>query len=146
MKGAPKRCLLLRSFSQESSKIYSISMEGKRLRAPVSMFRPGSSTSDFYKVIKIFIEADSNQNVHLSGPHIADESDYKRSRNSQGYVYFSIAESIHQKSVLVPLQKIEFLGLKIDLVRMTLTLPQEKVKKIESEMSKTYFEPQNYWK
>ena len=63
-------------------------MEGKRLRAPVSMFRPGSSTSDFYKVIKIFIEADSNQNVHLSGPHIADESDYKRSRNSQGYVYF----------------------------------------------------------
>ena len=59
---------------------------------------------------------------------------------------FSIAESIHQKSVLVPLQKIEFLGLKIDLVRMTLTLPQEKVKKIESEMSKTYFEPQNYWK
>ena len=88
MKGGPKRCLLLRSFSQESSKIYSISMEGKRLRAPVSMFRPGSSTSDFYKVIKIFIEADSNQNVHLSGPHIADESDYKRSRNSQGYVYF----------------------------------------------------------
>ena len=35
-----------------------------------------------------------------------------------------------QKSVQVPLQKIEFLGLEIDSVRMTLTLPQEKVKKL----------------
>ena len=33
-----------------------------------------------------------------------------------------------QKSVLVPLQKIEFLGLEIDSVRMKLTLRQEKVK------------------
>ena len=34
---------------------------------------------------------------------------------------------ILQRSVLVPLQKIEFLGLEIDSVRMTLTLPQKKV-------------------
>ena len=48
-----------------------------------------------------------------------------------------------QKSVLEPLQKIEFLGLEIDSVRMTLTLPQEKVTKIETEMPKAYFKPQN---
>ena len=48
-----------------------------------------------------------------------------------------------QKSVLEPLQKIEFLGLEIDSVRMTLTLPLEKVKKIETEIPKAYFKPQN---
>ena len=41
------------------------------------------------------------------------------------------------------MQKIEFLGLEIDSVRMTLTLPQEKIKKIETEMPKAYFKLQN---
>ena len=52
--------------------------------------------SDFYKIIKdshCGFEADSNQNNHLSGRHVADESDYKRSRNSQGYFDFFIAKS-----------------------------------------------------
>ena len=67
-------------------KISSISMEGKHLRVLVSMFWSGSSTSDFPKIIKdthCGFEADSNQNNHLSGRHVADESDYKQSRNSQ---------------------------------------------------------------
>ena len=46
-----------------------------------------------------------------------------------------------QKSVLVPLQKIEFLGLEIDSVRMTLTLPQEKVKKLRLKCQKLISKP-----
>ena len=86
MQGGLERCLILRSFAQESSKLSSISMEGKHLRVLVSVFRSGSSTSDFYKIIKdshCNFEADSNQNNHLSGRHFADKSDYKWSRNSQ---------------------------------------------------------------
>ena len=70
-------------------------MEGKHLRVLVSMFWSGSSTSDFYKIIKdshCDFEADSNQNNHLSGRHVADESDNKWSRISQVYIDFSIAE------------------------------------------------------
>ena len=96
VQGGIERCLLLSSFAQESSKISSISMEEKHLRVLVSMFWSGSSTSDFHKIIKdshCGFEADSNQNSHLSGPHVPDESDYKRSRNSQRYIDFSIAES-----------------------------------------------------
>ena len=66
------------------------------LRVLVSMFWSGSSTSDFYKIIKnshCGFEVDSNQNNHLSGRHVVHESYYKRSRNSQGYIDFSIAES-----------------------------------------------------
>ena len=62
----------------------------------MSIFRSGSSTSDFYKIIEDFpcgFEGDSNQNNHLSGRHVADESENKRSINSQGYIDFSIAES-----------------------------------------------------
>ena len=46
-----------------------------------------------------------------------------------------------QKFVLVPLQKIEFLGLEIDSVRMTLTLPQEKVKKLRLKCQKLISNP-----
>ena len=66
-------------------KISSISMEGLHLRVFMSMFWSRSSTSNFYKIIKDYycnIEADSNQNNHLSGQHGADASDYKWSRNS----------------------------------------------------------------
>ena len=62
----------------------------------MSMFWFGSSISDFYKIIKdshCSFDADSNQNNHLSGRHITDESGYKRSKNSQGYIDFSVAES-----------------------------------------------------
>ena len=76
-----KADLKVRPFGQESQKISSIS---------------GSSTSDFYKIIENFhcdFKADSNQNNHLSGRHVADESDYKWSRNSQGYINVSTGES-----------------------------------------------------
>ena len=61
----------------------------------MSKFRSESSISDFCKIIKhshCDFETDSNQNNHLSGRHVADESDYKWSRNSQGYIDFTIAE------------------------------------------------------
>ena len=45
--------------------------------------------------------------------------------NSLGFVI-----NLH-RSVLVPLQKKEFRGLEKDSVRMTLTLPQEQVKKLK---------------
>ena len=60
------------------------------------MFWSGFSTSDFCRIIKDShsgFEVDSNQNNHLSGRHVADESGYKRSRNSQGYIDFSTAWS-----------------------------------------------------
>ena len=84
VQGEPERGLLLCSFAQKSSNISSISMDVKHLRVLVSVFWSGSSTSDFHKIIKVShrsFEADSNQNNHLSGRHVADESDCKLSRN-----------------------------------------------------------------
>ena len=138
-------------FARELSKISSISMERKHLRVLVSVFRSGSSTLDFYEIIKDFhcsFEVDSNQNNNLSGRHVADESDCKRSRNSQGYIDFSIAESrLCNKSAGIcssafAKDRVSRSGNRLgenDINTIT-----GKSKKIETEMSKAYFKPQNH--
>ena len=151
MQGGPGRCLLLRSFAQESSKISAISMEQKHLRVLVSVFWSGSSTSDFYKIIKdshCSFEADSSQNNHLFGRHVADESDCKQSRNSQGYIDFSIAESrLCDKSAEIcsgafAKDRVSRTGNRLAENDYNTTIG--KSKKIETEMSKAHFKPQNH--
>ena len=53
MQAGLERYLLLRPCARELSKISSILMEGKQLRVLVVTFWSGSSTSDFYKIIKV---------------------------------------------------------------------------------------------
>ena len=50
----------------------------------------------FFKIVKdshYGFDANSSQNNHLFVRHVADESDYKLSTNSQGYIEFSLAKS-----------------------------------------------------
>ena len=114
------------------------------------MFWSGSSTSDFCKIIKdshCGFEADSNQNNHLSGRRVADESDYKRSRNSQGYIDFSTAESrLCNKSAEIcsgALAKDRVSRSGNRLSENGINTTTGKSKKIETEMPKAYFKPQN---
>ena len=131
-------------------KNFSISMEGKYLRVLVSVFQYGSSTSDNYKIIKdsyCSFDVDSNQNNHLSGRHVADESDCKQSRNSQGYIDFSIIESrLCNKSAEIysgALAKDRVSRSANRLGENDINATTGKSKKIETEMSKAYFKPQN---
>ena len=125
-------------------------MEGKHLRVLASVFRSGSSTSDFYKIVKDShwdFEADSDQNKHLSRRRFADKSGYKRSRNSQGYIDFSIAQSrLCYKSAEICSD-----ALAKDVVSRSGNRLSEndigtiigKSEKIETEMPKAYFKPQS---
>ena len=115
------------------------------------VFRSGSSTSDFYKITKdshCSFEADSNQNNYLFGRHVADELDCKRSRNSQGYIDFSIAESrLRNKSAEIcsgafAKDRVSRGGNRLGENDINTTTG--KSKKIETEMSKAYFKPQNH--
>ena len=114
------------------------------------MFWSGSSTSDFYKIIKdshCSFEADSNHNNHLSERHVADESDYERSRNTQRYIDFSIAESrLCNKSAEIcsgALAKYRVSKSGNRLSENDINTTTGKTKKIETEMPKAYFKPQN---
>ena len=125
-------------------------MEERHLRVLVSMFQSGSSTLDFYKIIKdshCSFEADSNQYNNFSGRHDADESDYKRSRNSQGYIDSSIAESRlcnnFAEICTGALAKDRVSRSRNRLGENDINTTTEKSIKIETEMSKAYFKPQN---
>ena len=129
---------LLRSFAQVSSKNFSISMEGKYLRVLVSMFWSRSTTSDFYKIIKdsplaVLRRIQIRTIIYLNKMLLMSQTinSLEIARNTLIFLLQSLGFLINlQKSVLVPLQKIKLLGLETNLVRMTLTLPQEKVKKL----------------
>ena len=106
-------------------------MEGKHLRVLVTMFRSGSSTSDFHKITKdshCSFEADSNQ-------------------NSQGHIDFSIAESrLDYKSTEIcsgalAKEKVSRVGNRLSENDINTTIG--KSKKNETEMPKAYFKPQN---
>ena len=147
VQGGPESCLLLCSFAYEPSKI---SMGRKHLRVHVSIFWFGSSISDFYKIIKdshCSFEADSNQNNHLSGRHVADESDYKRSKSSQGHIDFSVAESrLCNKSAEIcagALAKDRVSRSGNRLGENDINIATGKSKQIEIEMSKAYFKTLN---
>ena len=92
-------------------------------------FGLGPAPQIFKKIIKdshCDFETDSNQNNPLPGRHVADDSITDETISGLEIAMDTLI--FLQKYVLVPLQKIEFLGLKIDSTRMTLTLPKEKVK------------------
>ena len=124
-------------------------MEERHLSVLESMFRSGSNTLDFYKIIKdshCSFEVDSNQYNDFSGRHVADESDYKRSRNSQRYIDSSIAESRLCNNFAEicsgALAKDRVATSRNRLGENDINTTTEKSIKIETEMSKAYFKPQ----
>ena len=150
VQGGPERCLLLRSCAQESSKISSISMEGKYLQVPVSMFRSGSSTRIFTKLLKIPIAVLRRIQIriiiYLDDMLLMSQTinGLEIARDTLIFLLESLSFVINlQKSVLVPLQKIEFLCLEIDSVRIT--LPQEKVKKLRLKCQSLFQTPERHY-
>ena len=123
-------------------------MEGKQLRVLVVTFWSGSSTSDFYKIIKvpiailrwiqfkaiIYLDDMLQISQTINGLDIA--------RDILIFLLQSLGFVINRKkSVLVPLQKIEFLGLEIESVRIIITLPPEEIKKLRLKCQKLISNP-----
>ena len=139
VQGGPERCLLLHSFAQESSKISSISMEVKHYEFLYLCFGLGPAPRIFTKLLKIriavlrwiqiriiiYLEDMLLMSQTINGLEIARDT-LIFLLQSLGFV------NNLQKSVLEPLQKIEF---------MTLTLPQEKVKKLRLKCQKLISNP-----
>ena len=118
-------------------------MEGKHLRVLVSVFR-----RIFTKLLKIPIAVLRRIQIriiiYLDDMLLMSQTvnSLVIPRNTLIFLLQSLGFVINlQRSILVPLQKIEFLGLEIDSVRMTLTLPQEKVKKLRLKCQKLISNP-----
>ena len=117
--------------------ICTVSVGRDSLQVPLSLFWSRSSSSNIYQNFKgtnFALEKASDSCDNISGRHVTRATDTRRVINEQRYNNFS-SDSIGivinlKKSILVPIQQIEFLGLEIDSVEMKLFFSQRKVEAI----------------
>jgi len=127
-----KRCLFFNPSRGGLSGVCDFRMEKQNLSVSMSLLRAGPSTSHLYK---------NNEGPNSPNEKIDDSldnipgrySDYGSLKEGDTLIYvlqmLGFVINI-KKSVLEPLQKIDFLGVEIDSVDMTTSLPQEKVELI----------------
>ena len=115
-------------------------MGKKLIRIPLLMFWPGFSPSDFHKTSEgpnCLIKQDQCKNNNFFGRHAANGPNVERKFASKRDIDFSVTKfrfcDKYKKSQLRPVKEIEFLGLVINSVNMTLALPQEKVLDIQNK-------------
>ena len=108
------------------------------IRIPVCMFWPGTSSTNFYKATE-YPNSNSTKNQHSRIIVYLDDmllisqtiEGLNMARDTLIFLIQQLGFIINlKKSVLSTTKKLEFLGLEIDSVNMTLTLPMGKVKSL----------------
>ena len=144
----PKRRLFLRTNKQKLKKISEISMGRKPIRVPLPLFWSRSSPTNIYKAPKntnSYPQENNGEDHSVSRRHVIDVKDHKGVVSGKRDVDFFVTKlglCNQKKSQLLPVQKIEFLGLLIDSRAMTLSLPEEKVLDIQNRCTQLISNPQ----
>ena len=111
------------------------------------LFWTRPSTKDVDKFIENFNlspEKNQHQGNNIFGPCVDFESNNKRSSHESRHSIISTAEyELYiidiKKSILHPCQKTEFVGMKIDSIKMTFSLtPDQKRYKTLSKLARTF--------
>ena len=140
-KDRSKRCLFWHTSGQKLKKIYSFSIGRKFIRIPLFMFWPGSSPSDFHITSEdpnCLIKEDQCRNNNIFARHASNGPKCERNFASKGDIDFSVirfrfCDNFFKKLQLTSVREIEFFGLVINSVNMTLALHQEKVLDIQNK-------------
>ena len=110
------------------------------IRIPLFMFCPGSSPTDFHKTSEgpnCLIKEDQYKNNNIFGRYAGNGLNVERNFASKGNIDFLLQNigfvTNFIKSQLAPVKEIEFWGLVINSINMTIALPQEKVLDIQSK-------------
>ena len=113
----PKRCILFSATKSQIPKICEFQVERSNLSVSLPLLRPGTSTQDIYK---------TTEDSYFSDEEVECSIDNFSGRYStDGCLGLGFLINI-KKSVLQPCQTIQFLGMEINSIDMTVTLPQEK--------------------
>ena len=133
MQTGSEGCLLLHTNRPDVEKIHQIYLGRKSVRISMPMFRTRSSTINFHKTNEnpnISFEEVKRQSNCFSRRHVVMGTSREELIWAQQTIFLmeNLGFVINQKkSQLEPVQKIEFLGLIIDSVSLTLALPTEKI-------------------
>ena len=98
----PEGCLLLCSTASKISEVHPVLLGRSVIRIPVSMFWPGTSSTNFYKATEN-PSSDSTKNQHshhhLRGRYALDEPNNRRPEHGKGHTEFSLtATGVYNKS------------------------------------------------
>ena len=118
-------------------KICSVSLVRETLRVSFSLFWTRPSTKNFYKITQnssFSVTLPEHTKYNLLGQYAVDRLYNQRNVNGQRQLIFLLQQLGFvlnlKKSVLTPTQRIEFLGVTVDSLTMTLSLLEKKVSKV----------------
>ena len=133
----PEGCLLFCSTASKTSEVHPVLLGRSVIRISMSIFWPGTSSKNFIKLLKIPIAILRKINIqiiaYLDDMLLMSQTieGLNMARDTLIFLLQQLGFIINlKKSVLLATQKLEFLGLEIDSVNMTLTLPMGKVKSL----------------
>ena len=148
MQNRPEECILQFSSTQRFTKITTVSLGRKLVRAPAPMLWFGTSSQNIHKIIKgsnISFETSYDKCHNLSRWFIDFRKQYERNIYGKELYDLPITTSFNlgfvinlKKCLLDPVQEIEFLGLIVNSQTMTLSLPEEKIVKIKDQCLSLY--------
>ena len=132
--------LLLRSSAPKSQKVSSVLVGGHIVPVSVTPIRPLVLSSSVYQAVEasgsISETTRSSLLIYLDDILLLNQSqaELEKDKCSVLFLLHKLGFAVNQKkSMLIPSQKMEYLGFVIDSGRLTLSLPPEKVTKIQEE-------------
>ena len=144
-----KRCIFFSSLRKKFKAICSLSLVRKLVRVPLPLLWFETSTMNIHKIAKSAndnLTQDKHQNNNLLRRHAIDWSLFRRNNHETDTVIFLLQHLGFvinwKKSVLTPVQEIEFLGLTINSVTLELSLNKTKIQKVVSECQNLLNNPQ----
>ena len=132
--------ILFSSIKSYIQKICSVSLVRETLRVSFSLFWTRPSTKNFYKITQnssFSVMLPEHTKYNLLGQYAVDRLYNQRNVNGQRQLIFLLQQLGFvlnlKKSVLTPTQRIEFLGVTVDSLTMTLSLPEKKVSRVQKQ-------------
>ena len=132
--------ILCSSIKSCIQKICAVSLVREVLQVSLPLFWTRPSTKNFYKITQnssFSVASPEHTKYDLLGRHVVNRP-YSR-RNINGQRHSNLPSSTTRvctelkKSVLTPARRIEFLGVTVDSLIMTLSLPEKKVSKFQKQ-------------
>ena len=134
MKTGFEECILFSYIKSCIQEVCPVSLVKATLQASLTLFWTRSSTKNFYKITQnssFSITSPEHTNYNLLGRHVVHSPYIAETLMAKDIVIFPLQQLGFaldlKKSVLTPTQRIEFLRVTVDLLIMTLSLPEKKV-------------------
>ena len=126
-------CILFSSIKSCIQKTWAVSSDKKALRVFLSLFWARPSTKNFYRITQnssFSVASPDRTNYNLLGRNVVYRPYNRRNINGQRDSNLPSSTTRVCWRRLTPTQRIEFLGVTVDSLIMTLSLPEKKVSKV----------------